>query len=178
MVSSWQKKRSRRYPAQTFTDADYANDIALLANSHAQAETLLHSLEQAAAGIGLYINANKTENTCFNQRGDIFALNSSRLKLVDKFTYQGSSVSSTETDINTGLAQAWITINWLSVIWKSDLTDKIKRSFFQEVVVSILSYGRTTWTLTKHMEKKLDGNYIKMLPAILNRFLRQHRTKQ
>ena len=47
------KKRSRRYPAKTITDADYADDIALLANAPAQAETLLHSLERASTGIGL-----------------------------------------------------------------------------------------------------------------------------
>ena len=47
------KKRSRMYPAKTITDADYADDIAILANTPAQAETLLHSLERAAAGIGL-----------------------------------------------------------------------------------------------------------------------------
>ena len=41
----------------------------------------------------------------------------------------------TETDINTRLANAWIAIDKLSVIWKSDLTDKIKRSFFQAAVV-------------------------------------------
>ena len=46
------KERSRRYPAQTITDSDYADDIALLANTLAQAETLLHSLERAATGIG------------------------------------------------------------------------------------------------------------------------------
>ena len=48
------KKRSRRYPATTITDADYADDIAILANTPDQAETLLHSLERAAASIGLY----------------------------------------------------------------------------------------------------------------------------
>ncbi len=34
----------------------------------------------------------------------------------------------------------------------------MKRSFFQAAVVSILLYGCTTWTLTKRLEKKLDGN--------------------
>ena len=53
------KKRSRRYPAKTITDADYADVIALLANAPAQAETQLHSLEQAAAGIGLHVTAHK-----------------------------------------------------------------------------------------------------------------------
>ena len=59
----------------------------------------------------------------------------------------------------------------------SDLTDKIKRSFFQAVVTSILLYGCTTWTLTKRLEKKLDGNYTRMLRAILNKSWRQHPTR-
>ena len=115
---------------------------------------------------------------CFNQRGDIFTLNSSSLKLVDKFTYLGSNVSSTESDINTQLAKAWTTIDRLLVIWKSHLTDKIKCSFFQAVVILILLYGCTTWTLTKHMEKTLDSNYTRILQSILNKSWSQHPTKQ
>ena len=68
------KKRSRRYPATTITDADYADDIAILANTLDQAETLLHSLEQAAASIGLSVNAHKMEYMCYNQTGDISTL--------------------------------------------------------------------------------------------------------
>ena len=93
------------------------------------------------------------------------------------FTYLGSSVSSTEKDIKTRLAKAWTAINRLSIIWKSDLTDKMKRSFFQPAVTSILLYGCTTWTLTKRLEKKLDGNYTRMLRAILNKSWRQHPTR-
>ena len=35
-----------------------------------------------------------------------------------------------------------------------------------------------TWTLTKHLEKKLEGNYTRMLWAILNKSWKQHPTKQ
>ena len=108
------------------------------------------------------VNAHKTEYMCFNQTGDISTLNGSTLKLVDKFIYLGSSVSSTETDIDTRLAKAWTAIDGLSVIWKSDLTDKMKRSFFQAAVVSILLYECTTWTLTKCKEKTLDSNHTRM----------------
>ena len=66
----------------------------------------------------------------------------------------------------------------LSVIWKSDLTDKIKRSFFQAAVVSIQLYECTTWTLTKRMEKKFNGNYTRMLRAIRNKSWKQHSSKQ
>ena len=54
----------------------------------------------------------------------------------------------------------------------------MKRSFFQAVIVSILLYGCTIWTLTKRLEKKLDGNYTRMLQAILNKSWRQQPTKQ
>ena len=95
-----------RIPATTITDADYADDIAILANTPDQAETLLHSLERAAASIGLYVNAHKTEYMCYNQTGDISTLEGTPLKLVDKFTYLGSSVESTEKDIETRLTKA------------------------------------------------------------------------
>ena len=114
---------------------------------------------------------------CYNQTGDISTLEGTPLKLVDKFTYLGSSVESTEKHIETRLTKVWTAINRLSIIWKSDLTDKMKRSFFQAAVTSILLYGCTTWTLTKLLEKKLDGNYTRMQRAILNKSWRQHPTR-
>ena len=171
------KKRSRKYPAKTITDDKYADDIALLANMSNQAEKLQHSLERTAAGIGLHINAHKTEYMCYNQRGNITTLDGASLKLVDKFTYLRSSVSSIEKDIDTQLTKAWTAIDTLSIIWKSDLTDKMKCSFFQAAVVWILLYGCTTWTLTKRLKKKLDSNYTRMLRAILNKSWQQHPTR-
>ena len=81
-----------------------------------------------------------------------------------------SSISSTESDVIMCLAKTWTTFDWLSIIWKSDLSNNIKRNFFEAVVVSILLYGRTTWTLTKRMEKTLDVNCERMLRAILRKF--------
>ena len=161
------KKRSRRYPTKTITDADYADDIALLANTPNQVETLLHSLGRSAAGIGLHVKAHKTEYICYNQTGDISTVDGTSLKLVDKFTYLGSSVSPTEKDIDTRLTKAWTAIDRLSIIWKSNLTDKMKHSFFLAAVVSILLYGCTTWTLTKRLEKKQDGNYTSNIEQVL-----------
>ena len=80
------KERSRRNLAQTITDADYTDDTALIANTPAQAESLLHSVKRAAGGISHPVNADKTEYMCFNQRGDISTLKGSSLKLLDKFT--------------------------------------------------------------------------------------------
>ena len=80
-------------------------------------------------------------------------------------------------DIDTRLTKAWTAIDRQSIIWIPDLTDRMKRSFFQAADVSILLYGCTTWTLTKWLEKKLDGNYTRMLRAILNKSWRQNPTR-
>ena len=109
---------------------------------------------------------------CFNQ-GVISFVNGGNLKLVDKFSYFDSSVSSTESDINIHLAKAQPAIDWLSIIWKSDLSDKIKQDFFQAMVVSILLYGCTAWRVTKHVEKKLDENCTRMVWVILKKSWKQ-----
>ena len=114
---------------------------------------------------------------CFKQ-GAISTLSEGALKLVDKFTYLSSSVSSSESDVKMYHAKAWTVIGRLSIIWKSDLFDKIKLDFFQAVAVSILLYRCTTWMLTKRIEKKIDGNYTRMLRAILHKSWKQRPTKQ
>ena len=115
------KLTKQKVLSKTITHADYTDDIALLENAPAHAVTQLHSVERAPAGIGLHVNAHKKEYMCINQTGDISTLNS--LKLFDKFTYLGNSVSSTETDIHTWLAKAWTAFDRLLIIWKSDRTD-------------------------------------------------------
>ena len=88
----------------------------------------MSSLEQTAGGIVIHVKANKIEYIFFNQEGDISTQNGGPLKLVDK--YLGSSVSSTENDINIRLAKVWTAIDRLSFIRKSELSDKIKHNFF------------------------------------------------
>ena len=86
--------RSRLCPAKAITDADYADDLALLANTPVQAKFLLHCLELATRGIGLYVN---------------------------QFIYLDNNISSTESDVNICVDKVWTASNRLSTIWKSDL---------------------------------------------------------
>ena len=67
-------------------DADFVDDIVLLANTLIQAESLLHSLGQSADSIGLQVNAEKTKYMCFHHKRDISTLNGSSLKSVNKIT--------------------------------------------------------------------------------------------
>ena len=103
MLSSYLIECGKRYSVETITDLDYAHDITSLVNIPTQDKSLFHSLEQAAGGIGLHVNANKVEYICFNREGAISTLNGGPLKLENKFMYLRSSVSFTEIDINMRL---------------------------------------------------------------------------
>ena len=95
---------------------------------------------------------------------------------MEKFTYLGSSVSLTENDINIWLAKAWTVIDGLSVMWKSDLADKIKY-FFQAAVVSILLIWMHHKDANKAFREKARRQLHKNAWALLNKSWRQHPTK-
>ena len=63
------------------------------------------------------------------KKGNISTLNGGSPKLVDVFTYLGSSTSSTENDISMRQAKALTAIDRLSILWKSD---RRKSNFFQQ----------------------------------------------
>ena len=67
-------------------------------------------------------------------------------KLVDPFTYLGSNISSTESEVNIRRGKPRTAIDRLTTLWNNDLSDKIKWGFFQVVAVLVLLYVCTTWT--------------------------------
>ena len=172
------KQKSKCYPAMKITDADYADDLAVLADILKDATFLLHSIERTAKEIGFYLNADKTEFICFNQDASerMKSLDGEKIKQVEDFKYLGSYIASTEHDVNIRLGKAWNALNELDKIWKSNLTDKLKRNFFRAAVETVLLYGSVSWTLTTHLEKKIDGAYTRMLRTALNRSWKDHPT--
>ena len=132
-------------------DKDCADELALFANTHTPADSLLYSLEQAAKGIGLCLNSDKTEFMRFEQNDDISTLNGEASKLVEQFTYIGSNISSTEIDVKICIEKAWTAFDHMEIwcLWKN------KTEFFQDVAVSVLLYSCTSWNLTKHIDKNL-----------------------
>ena len=90
MKENTKKGRNKRYLAET--EAVFIDYLPLIANTFAQGEKLLRSLQQGRKGIGLDMKSDKT-NACFNQNISS-SLNDKPLKLVDQFIYLGSSISS------------------------------------------------------------------------------------
>ena len=172
-----QPKKDSRHPAKHLTDTDFADDIALISQSLEHVQDLLQSLEQASNGVGLYLNETKTEclNRCLSDADLVVkTLSGSALKMVEDYVYLGSFISSSEKDFNTRKGMAWSACNDMHKIWTSQLPKKIKLQIFRATVEPILLYGSETWTLSKKLEKRLDGTYTRLLMRAQNLSWKRH----
>ena len=174
-----QRRRSRRQPAVEETDLAFADDIALLADEISQAQELLTNLEINAAKIGLYVNCSKTKVMLYNQAEipDILkSMDGGDIAVVDDFKYLGGWLASSQQDIKVRKALAWTACHKLNSIWKSNLKRSIRERLFVSTVESVLLYGCSTWTLTRKLEKQLDGVYTRMLRMAMDVSWRDHMT--
>ena len=161
--------RSSRYPANIETDTDFADDIALFSDNLEKAQLLLERVEAAAQDIGLHVNEGKTKYMRYNlPQGDIWAMSGTALEEVDNFLYLGAWVDDTEKDIEVRIAKGWSALNRMEIIWKSKIQKELKIRFFRATVESVMMYGAESWTLTKTLEKRLDGVYTRMLRTALD----------
>ena len=152
------KRKSKYFPTMKVTDTDYADDLAVLADVLKDATFLLHSIERTAKEIGLNLSADKTVHQDASE--GMMSLDGEKRKQVEDFKHLGSYIASTEHDVNIRLGKAWDALNEMDKIWKSNLPDNLKRNFFRAAVETVLS---VSWTLTTHLEKKIDGAYTRML---------------
>ena len=98
----------------------------------------------------------------------IATLGGTILEVINDFKYLRSVMSSTEADVKCRKAAACRTCNKLNRLWKSQLNRSVKIRVFCTVVESVLLYSLETWTLTKGLEKQLDGCYTCLLRAVQN----------
>ena len=126
------KSRSRRHPAVTITDTDFANDLALISNTLEQAQLFLLRLESAVAQVGLQ---------CLCLMINLITLKGNKLKQVEDFVYLGSWVNSSKKDIEVRIAMAWSALAKPDTIWKSKMNKQLKIQFFRSTVETILLYG-------------------------------------
>ena len=163
-------RRSTRHPSKYITDLDYADDIVLTSDNLENAISLLHSLERPVNRVGLHMNCNKTEYILVKdcEHEEVKSLNGNMLKQVDDFKYLGSYISSSKIDFEIKKAQVWVPCNKLHTIWTSGISTKTKINLFKTCVESIFLYGSETWTMSKQLEKHLDGTYRRLLMRTQN----------
>ena len=97
--------------------------------------------------------------------------------MVSDYVYLGSYISSSEKDFNTRKGKAWAACNAMNKIWSSNLDNNFKLKIFKAAIEPILMYGSETWTLSKKLEKRLDGTYTRLLMRVQNISWKSHPTK-
>ena len=102
------QRQSKRQPATTIHDLDFADDIALFESSFDRPQTQLIATVKWVDQVGLQINIKKTQAlTNQNTNNKSMQINGEDIQWVDNFKYLGSMVLSSNTDIKVRKELAW-----------------------------------------------------------------------
>ena len=162
----WEAKRR-------LTDLDFADDLALIAESSNAIQEMSCSLEVNAAKVGLRISSEKTKAMQIGNGGQLnqIIVNGIPVENVNRFTYLGSKLSSdgqVEADINTRMGLASATFMKMHSIWRSsNIKRKLKIKLFQALILPICLYASETWKISIKTKKRLDAFQQRCLRKIL-----------
>ena len=86
-------------------------------------------------------------NYNLNSDVNLMSRNGHRIKRFNNLKYIGSTRVSNENDIQIRISQALSELNSMKIIWKSKMSNNLKRNFFRSAIESILLYGSITCIL-------------------------------
>ena len=152
-------------------DTEFADDMALASDSVEELGVLFREIEEVSATVGLLVNRDKTQFLVENipQPEPLLNIAGESIEEVQDFKYLGSWIRSSEKEVNVRKAKAWAACHKLKRIWKTDMCEKLKARLFVATVETVLLYGCESWTLSKQLEKNLNGTYTKMLRMALDK---------
>ena len=149
-------RRSRRHPAKSLNDLDFADDIAFLESSISRAQAQLTKTAEAAANLGLVISALKTEYMTVNCNPQpALQVYGDSINHVSDIRYLGSMVASGSSDLKRRKSLAWCAFWKLEQLWKSphiSIATKVK--LFKTTCVTILLYGCESWVICQGYGKQ------------------------
>ena len=162
--------------SERIADLDFADDVALLADSWMVMVSMVMKMEQVTQRFGINISARKSEVLFIGRdEGDIrmedIELRGQPMKQVNEFTYLGSVISSDGKllkDIEKRRAAATRAFGMLRArMWgRREISLKVKMKVFNAIVLPVLMYGATAWALTRTEEARLDAFEMGMLSVI------------
>ena len=149
-------------PGSKVLDLDYADDIVLLFDSHADAQLTLNTLSSLVPSFGMRFAPSKCKVLLqdVDQPGVPLSLNNEELQVVDRFTYLGSCISSNATlkeEISARISRAMVIFRNLGHLWRQKgISLRLKGRVYKTTVRAVLLYGCETWTLRAEDLKRLQ----------------------
>jgi hypothetical protein len=165
---------------EIYADLDFADDVALLADSPFQLEVMLRNVDYISQGVGLFISGQKTKILrCVDGPDPNISIAGRQIECVDSFCYLGSTIdkfggSGNDIRLRIGKATgAFSTLN--KQFWKrKDISINTKYRVYNAMVRSILLYGCETWPLRKGDVEQLCAFERRCLRKLLRLSARQH----
>jgi len=157
------------------TDADFADDLALVADSIDQLTDALEVLKEEAAKVGLKINWLKTKIMAIEPPGpvshpDTITVCGTLVEVVKNFTYLGSVLSndgSVDEEVCSRISKASSIVGRLNSLWRMPhISRRTKMRIYNASVSSVLLYAAETWPLKSTILKMIDVCQTKQLRRI------------
>ena len=152
---------------ESFSDLDFADDAALLAEVLNVLPAALSTFEEEAKPLGLQVSWTKTKIQSIGAEANnlpqsVKVSSGATVDVVDRFTYLGSDITCCglpDADINKRIGMTWKALRDLNrPIWRCrHLTLVTKIRIYKALVLPVLLYGSETWTLREVLAKKLDA---------------------
>lgn len=170
------------------TDLNFADDIALLAETRSDIQQMTTRLADEAAKVGLKISNRKTKTMrVHGANGANSGRRHERIHIyqddtddVDSFCYLGSTMRSNgeaDDDVKRRIGLATSVFRRMNNIWRSkSITTEIKITLFKTIVLSTAIYASETWRTTKKIMHQLDVFQQRCLRKILRITYRQRIT--
>nr|VZH89496.1 unnamed protein product [Spirometra erinaceieuropaei] len=151
-------------PGRRLTDLDYADDIALLASSYGDLQSMVSRVNEVAKAVGLSINAGKTKvfSSCIpDQEKAPLGIDGCQLEEVDSFKYLGARLlpnGQSKDDVVSRIdAARWVFSSLRKCLWsRRDLSIATKIRVYRASVRSVLLYGCECWALRVEDDRKLE----------------------
>ena len=142
-------------------DLDFADDLALLSETHKKMQQKTERLQEKSSQLGLKINVGKTKVMKVNNRSsEPISLESGTVEEVQDFIYLGSNISTNggaDKDVELYINKARHAFRTLCPVWlSSQLSINTKICIFNTNVKPVLLYGCETRKTTQSLNNKLQ----------------------
>lgn len=135
----------------------FADDIAVLAETPAELEEMICSLDRESSKVGLEMNADKTKLITNSHKIPISAKDNT-IEYVNSYIYLGKQLSFNKTS-NEEEVERRVNITWkkfwsLKEILKGSYSLNMKKIVFETSLLPCLLYGCQTWVFTNKINKR------------------------
>ena len=168
---------------RTITNLRFADDIDGLAGQEQELVKLVNHLEEASTAHGMQISAQKTQlmtNSTNGTSTDI-TIDNKKLKTIRSFKYLRAIVldEGSKSEVLSRTAQTTAAVTKLKVIWNNkNIAISSKIRLMHSLAMSIFLYACETWSITAHIERRIQALEMICFRKLLGTLYRDHITNE